>query len=257
MPPDTFLDHLRDISSKTYAQKAQRPPPPPKKKARGRKTTEPEEDDSEEPVNTTDYEFSAYTRFLDLMILYLTLKKAIKLADIGVLKQCFARLAIIVNGTKKCNYAILTSYLFWLSLTGATSERLKHAFPANSLVNLRGEPDSWFEMDCLNEFINLRLKLTMQARRSSTKSLKELFNRSATVAEYCAEIKIGIEKLFTVNTKSKHTDKDAKDDVYRLAYHLYRERIAVWKPGRQSLLHPSNYLTIFSTKIAGNLANFL
>ena len=55
------------------------------------------------------------------------------------------------HGSDKSKYAFLLLYMTWLTQTDAASKELQDAILANSLVNLHGTNDGWFEMDRLNE----------------------------------------------------------------------------------------------------------
>src|SRR5436305_2072603 len=92
---------------------------------------------------------------------YKTLKYAIKHADVDLIKRALARCCLLFHGTNKSKYAFLSLYMVWLTQTGAASEELQEPIWANGLVNLRGAADSWFEMDRLNEFFNLHMKILM------------------------------------------------------------------------------------------------
>lgn len=188
---------------------------------------------------TIDHVFVSHCRFLNQMETYRTLKYAIKHGDIGVIERSFARCCLIFNGSKKTKYAFLSLYMTWLTHTKATSHQLRTALLANGLVNLRGKGDSWFEMDRLNEFLNLKLKTLMISRRTSTESPDALFRRAALTSSYCAELQDVIEKLLGEHTNNRHQDKDASEDVYRLAYELYKTgSIKKVDTGRESLFNP-------------------
>ena len=64
----------------------------------------------------------------------------------------------------------------WLTQTDTASKELQDAILANSLVNLHGTNDGWFEMDRLNEFFNLQMKVLMATRRMLTINTTELFH---------------------------------------------------------------------------------
>lgn len=159
LSPNTLLTIIDDISVCVFNPDGLEPLPP-----------------ARDQPDTRDLLFTQHARFIDMMIVYLTLKHAIKNGDIGLLTRCFARTAVILNGSKKKKYAYLSLYLEWLTRTQATSEPLKKAILGNGLVNITGKGDSWFEIDRFNEFLNLKLKLKMRARRTSTESLDDLFH---------------------------------------------------------------------------------
>lgn len=108
----------------------------------------------------------------------------------------------------------------WLTDTDAADVALQHAILANGLVNLRGESDSWFEMDRLNEFLNLHLKNLMLARRTSSIDVHTLFQQTALSASYCTELIQAMESVFGETPNNRHQDKDASQDVRHLAFQL-------------------------------------
>jgi hypothetical protein len=103
------------------------------------------------------------------------LHQLIKHADIGIIERIMARCCLLFHGSKKRKYAFLSLYMTWLTQTEASSHVLRTAILANSLVNLRGAEDGWFEMDRLNEFFNLQMKTLMATRRTSTQAPDGLF----------------------------------------------------------------------------------
>jgi hypothetical protein len=148
------------------------------------------------PDQPIDFSFSAHAKFLQQMATYKILKKAIKYADIGIIQQIFAQSCLLFHGSKKSTYAFLSLYMTWLTHTPATSTELKQAIPANGLVNIRGSEDSWFEIDRLNEFFNLQMKILMVTRRTSTLDITTMFQQMPLTASYCTELKARLEAGF-------------------------------------------------------------
>lgn len=116
------------------------------------------------PDTPVDKVFSVHAKFLQQMALYKSLKHAIKHGDIGMIQQVIARCCILFQGAKKTKYVFLSLYMTWLTQTKAASPELQTAILANGLVNLQGTKDGWFEMDRLNEFFNLHMKIIMATR---------------------------------------------------------------------------------------------
>lgn len=191
-----------------------------------------------------DLEFSAHAKFLQQMEVYKSLKLAIKLADIGMIRRVIARCCILFNGSSKSKYAFLSLYMTWLTGTPAADEELQRAILANGLVNLRGAEDSWFEMDRLNEFFNLQMKTLMSTRRTSSIDTATLFRNTALTASYCTDLKESIERAFGEHTKSAHTAKDVSDDVRNLAFQIYNSgSVNKHKKGRDSLFQPPDIVS--------------
>jgi hypothetical protein len=224
--PSTFLDHVEAIRNEIFARESQGP-------------VESESEDE----SAVDHKFVAHCRFLCQMETYKSLKYAIKHADIGIIERVFARCCLLFHGSKKKRYAFLSLYMTWLTHTRATTPELRKALLANGLVNLRGAEDGWFEMDRLNEFFNLQMKTIMVARRSSTQQIHDLFRRLAMTAGYCSNLNSELEASFGEYSNRRHQVKDASEDVYRLAYELFKIRSVVkFAQGRDSAFKPADIM---------------
>lgn len=196
--------------------------------------------DESKPV---DYEFSAHAKFLQQMETYKTLKYAIKHADVGLIKRALARCCLLFHGSDKSKYAFLSLYMTWLTQTVAASKELQNAILANGLVNLRGTDDGWFEMDRLNEFFNLQMKVLMATRRTSTIDIADLFRRTALTASYCTDLKVAMEAAFGEYSNARHQIKDASREVRYLAYQIAASRsITKHARGRSSPFQPTDIL---------------
>lgn len=75
-------------------------------------------------------------------------------------------------------------YMSWLTQTDAAEKPLRVAIVSDGLVNLRGADDSNFQMDRLNELLNLEFRSLVALRRTSTTQISELFRRAALGAGY-------------------------------------------------------------------------
>lgn len=222
----TFLGHVEAIRKSIFTREAQKPVEP-----------------TSGGESAVDHKFLAHCRFLCQMETYKSLKYAIKHADIGIIERVFARCCLLFHGSKKKKYAFLSLYMTWLTHTQATTPELRKALLANGLVNLRGADDGWFEMDRLNEFFNLQMKTIMATRRSSTQKPHDLFRRVALTASYCSDLKSGLEMSFGEYSNGRHQVKDASEDVYRLAYELFKTRSVIqFTRGRESAFTPADLL---------------
>jgi hypothetical protein len=210
--------------------------------------------DEDKPI---DYEFSAHAKFLQQMETYKTLKYAIKHADVGLIKRAMARCCLLFHGSDKSKYAFLSLYMTWLTQTDAASKELQDAILANGLVNLRGANDSWFEMDRLNEFFNLQMKILMATRRTSTIDTSELFRRTALTASYCTDLKVAIEAVFGEYSNGRHQIKDASREVRHLAYQIAASQsITKHIHGRSSPFQPTDILQRGVKLLNGSVKRF-
>jgi len=193
---------------------------------------------------SADLEFSAHAKFLQQMEIYKTFKLAIKRADIGMIRRVLARCCVLFHGSSKSKYASLSLYMTRLTQTPAADTELQHAVLANGLVNLHGAEDSGFEMDRLNEFLNLHLKILMSTRRTSSIDVATLFRNTALTASYCTDLKESIEQAFGEHTISAHTAKNVSDDVRNLGFQIYSSgSVRKRKNGRDSPFQPPDIVT--------------
>ena len=70
---------------------------------------------------------------------YLMLKLANSTGDIGLLPHAIACAAVTFHGCQKLNYQTETLFMFWVTSTDASSDELKKAILASSLVNIQGK----------------------------------------------------------------------------------------------------------------------
>ena len=186
------------------------------------------------------------------MEVYLTLKFAIKHADIGLIERVIVRCCLLFAGSAKSQYTQLALYLTRLLATKAADQVLQRSLLASMLVNCRGQQDSWFEIDRLNEHHNLVLKLLLQGRRRTSSDVTELFTRVSLTASYCLELRYAIEDAFGQFNSTHHTPADAATDVYHLALEL-STTITRRPSGRKSHLSCKDIVDIGTRRLSGGL----
>jgi hypothetical protein len=207
-----------------------------------------------EPI---DDEFSAHAKFLQQMETYKTLKYAIKRADVGLIKRVLVRCCLLFLGSGHPKYAFLSLYMTWLTQTAAADVPLQQAILSNGLVNLRGAEDSWFEMDRLNEFFNLQMKILMATRRTSTIDCAELFRRTALTGSYCTDLKVAMEATFGEYSNGRHHAKDASREVRHLAYQIAKSQSITKHPRRRkSPFQPEDILQRGVKRLSSGVKKF-
>lgn len=243
LSPSTFVDHVEAIRETVFKTE-----PAPESELDEELDEEEEKAGAgaeSQTTSTVDQEFIAHCRFIQQMETYLSLKYAIKYADIGIIERIFARSCLLFHGSKKRNYAHLSLYMTWLTHTAAASPELRTALLANGLVNLRGAKDGWFEMDRLNEFFNLQMKNLMIARRSSSQSPDQLFRQVALTSNYSTQLRSSWEDAFGKYSNGRHQMKDASEDVYRLAYELHaKNSVRQFVRGRETEFMPRDTVNL-------------
>ena len=115
--------------------------------------------------------------------------------------------------------------LWRLVRTSTCNPVLQRAILANSLVNLRGRPDSFFETDRLNELLNLQLKELLWTRGNSTFGMDELFKWSVLTISYTGALRDIFKRAFGERTNSEHTTKSPALDIRYLADQIRKDSI--------------------------------
>lgn len=194
------------------------------KKKKGKVQTDP-------TPATDDEEFTNHIRYLQEMETYCTLKHAIKHADVGLLKRVIARCCFYFHGSGATNYASEMLHIWRLLSTEACDPPLKRAILVNGLINLRGQEDSWLEIDRHNEHLNLELKTLLNARRNGTFDVDSLFDYGGLCCEYSTATMKFLESSFGERTVGSHTTKSAASDIRFLA-DILKDSSIVNKKGR-------------------------
>ena len=173
--------------------------------------------------NKLDDQYCNHLLFCQQWMIYVTLKHGIKHGDIGMLRQSFSQLAVLFNGFGKHNYAHETLYLHWLTNTGVADKELQHAILVGSLVNLRGQHDSWFLIDLSQEMQNLFVKELITHKRTSSVTSEHLFNYCSLNSTHVKERLLALERLYAVKRNTKQASKSAEDDIHKLCETLRHE----------------------------------
>ena len=237
LSPQQFLEHVEDIRIAAFSRDVCRdanqrtsdyskPPANGRQPAATSSSTDTSSSTADNQVpQSGDAEFFNHIRFLQVIDTYKLLKYAIKHADIGLLKRVIPRLCLYFAGSSSKNYAYDMLLLWRLVGTSACDPVLQRAILANSLVNLRGRPDSFFETDRLNELLNLQLKELLWTRGNSTFGTDELFKWSVLTISYTGVLRDIFECAFGERTNSEHTTKSPALDIRYLADQIRKDLI--------------------------------
>ena len=176
--------------------------------------------DAEPPA--LDQEFRNHQNFCAHVELYLTLRYAIKHADIGLLRRALRQVMMMFQaesaGTP--NYAQVLLRVLHMTDSPAATLELQDAILANSLVNLRGNEDSNYETDRLLELLNNNLKTFQRERSFFSKNSDKLLEDWAMNGPYLLEVKAAVEFMFGRANSSKHSAKSAAEDIWSMALQL-------------------------------------
>lgn len=190
--------------------------------------------DSETAEYANDDEFYNHVKFMELAEMSMSLRLAIKHADIGLLRRIVHQCCLVFLGTKQPHYASEMMRLTWLISTEACDPQLQQAILSNGLVNNQGRSDSWFPVDRMNEHLNLSLKEILWARKNSTFNVDYLFDNCTWTATHSSQLKDSIEREFGEKTNSEHTTRSRHMDIRCLAHNLTESSIVYHPNGRDS-----------------------
>ena len=196
-----------------------------------------------------DSELRSHILFLRDAQTYLLLKYGIKHGDVGLIRRAVDRCIVYFHGSGQSNYANEMLYLQRL-LVNSTPE-LRKAILSNSLVNLQGLSNTWFEIDRLVEFHNGNMKDLFYARRGSTINLEQLFKNYALSSAYITHLAEDIYRVFNISKNSKHTDKSAQKDIIAMAQRLSVASVR-FKAGRTVRYPAIDTVAIGALKIASD-----
>jgi len=201
----------------------------------------------DEPLQ--DGEFQNHLLFLQHTQTYMLLKYAIKHGDLGLIRRAIDRCCVYFHGSGQHKYVYEMLYLQCLFLASIPS--LTRAILSNSLVNLRGHPDMWFETDRLVEFHNGNMKKIFRAKRGSSINLEHLFRVYALNSAYLTNLCGEVERLFCMHSSSEHSSKAAGLDIRLMAERLAASSI-IYDKKRNVKYSALNVLAIGAQRLAGD-----
>ena len=205
-----------------------------------------------------DQEFENHRHFCAHVEVYLTLRYAIKHADIGLLRYALRHTAILfqaeVAGTPKYARALL--YTLHLVDTPAASIRLQNCVLSNSLVNLKGGEDTNFEVDKCLELLNNLLKAFQNDRSYYSKHSDQLLEHWALNGPYFLELRKVFEFAFWKPANNAHSVKPASDDIWSMAISLAHQSLIRSKNDRFSRNPTVNLFLAGLSKLAENVVKY-
>ncbi|KAJ5543532.1 hypothetical protein N7461_009535 [Penicillium sp. DV-2018c] len=157
---------------------------------------------AEGSVTAVDIEAVNTIRYLQVVEVYVVLKYAIKHGDLGLLRICITKCLLTFHGMSSLKYAREVLHLYRLVSTEAAAPELRRALLGCGLVNLRGQPDSFFETDRLVELQNLQIKELMRNRGSSSADISHVFKSCLSTANYHLPLRAEFELAFGERTES-------------------------------------------------------
>ncbi|MCJ1346490.1 hypothetical protein MMC31_004707 [Peltigera leucophlebia] len=165
-----------------------------------------------------------HIRFCQVMEPYMTLCYAIKFGDTGLLRHAMRDVAIILQTPSSGQPKYAREILRQLHVFDTTSadEVLQETYLANALVNPRGLPHTFYEMDLLLKHQNGEFKRFKADRGSSLQETDVMFRLHALSVDPLRQIRRIMNKIVIGRErKGNHTEKDSSFDILSLADQLY------------------------------------
>ena len=206
-----------------------------------------------------DQQYQNHQHFCAHVEIYLTLKYAIKHADIGLLRYALRLTTVVfqadVAGTPKYAQALL--YTLHMVDSPASSTELQNCVLANSLVNQRGKSDTNFELDRLLELLNNNLKAFQYDRSYFSKHSDILLENWSLNGPYFLELRRTMELAFGKRNSAAHPPKSAADDIWSMASILaYKSLAPVKDADRFSFTPTVNLFYAGLERLAGNVTKY-
>ena len=143
-----------------------------------------------------DY-WNNHVKFCAVMELYMTLCFVIKHGDIGLLRHALRKVAVILQApaAKKPKYAKALLRQIHIIDTKAADPILQKTYLANALVNPRGLPQTFYEMDLLLEHQNGEFKRYRADRGSLLQENDELFRLHALSVNALRKVRTSMNQI--------------------------------------------------------------
>lgn len=171
-----------------------------------------------------------HVRFCRVMKPYMSLCYAIKHGDTGLLRHAMREVCVILQALSACQPKYSREMMRQVHIfdTKAVDPILQEAYLANALVNLRGLPDTFYEMDLLLEHQNGEFKRFRADRGSSLQESDEMFRLHALSVDTLKKVRSSMNRIIIGQERGgRHPQKDSSFDILSLADQLHRSKSTI------------------------------
>lgn len=147
-------------------------------------------------TNWNDH-WNNHVRFCMVLEPYMTLSYAIKHGDIGLLRHAMQEVSVILQApaANKPKYARAMLRQLHIFDTKASDPQLQESYLANALVNPRGLPHTFYEIDLLLEHQNGEFKRFRTDKGSSLQETDQMFRLHALSVNALCKVRLGMNKI--------------------------------------------------------------
>ena len=155
--------------------------------------------------------------------------------DVGRIEHLFVPLIALFKSTGKHKYSS-AMIQFMGSMLHVYPERLRHAIRLNWLVNPSGKPDGFRSVDWLVELNNLYTKV-IYGGKFSNRTLNLMIKQSALIDVFRGVHTIIEDWLHLQQRTTRHTPRDMRKTIARLAAYMAARNAHVFTEGRQGVMY--------------------
>lgn len=175
-------------------------------------------------VDHTDVEFTNMCRLLQETETFLTVKRAVKIGDVGHLRRLVDPLIIMFFGMGQINYGREMLFYRW-NLSSVNTPELQRAILSSGLVNWTGKADSYKPIDLSLEHLNNHCKTEINSYKNSTRDVDLIFDRVCLCNTRIRQLRDTLERALSILQNEAHTTMKADVDIFALARVLYNDNL--------------------------------
>ena len=172
-----------------------------------------------------DIEFRTMCRMLQEVELFLSIRHAVKHADIGMLRRFIDPLIIYFFGASQYNYGREMLFYRW-NLSPVNTPELQHAILSSGLVNWLGRATTHKAIDLGLEHLNGSCKIEMKCYKNSTHDVDITFDRVCLSNTWARALRKKVEATFGEHMPGTHTTAAALPDMFLLARTVFTSDLA-------------------------------
>jgi hypothetical protein len=176
--------------------------------------------ESVKETNIKDIERNENLLFIRDAEVYMLLHRAIKYADVGLLRYAIDSLIIMFNGSKKHAYTREFLYIKNLIDGHGVDPAVSRMIASLFFVNPSGRRDGFFAIDLANEYLNREIKNVWSTRHHSTLSVNRLAEYCTVDAIFLKPARRALESLWGRRALGKHNRANRGRVLQRMAWNF-------------------------------------
>ncbi|KAF9980256.1 hypothetical protein BGZ65_005350 [Modicella reniformis] len=172
--------------------------------------------------------------FMRDTVLFIELKAAIKVGDIGRIEEVLKSLAVLFQAAQTKNYAIELLRIT-CDLKHSWPQSMKTAIMSSWLVNTTGKLDGWLPTDLLQEHNNLQIKKIhgIKGSNGSWSAMSE--SVSANIQTFSSISKVMVKQFDAPYNSGNHSTVPEDNDIGAIVRSLKESRILSCQPRPDNL----------------------